>query len=130
MLAAISEDWAAVILVPIIAILGIWFLVRREKRKTKMLNRWAAEQGVRLIDRDERGMVRGPYFWGTAGGQVVYRVAAEFPGGEIRHGWVRLGTWPVGLLSNEVDVKWDVPKKEPPGFPVILRERTGDDAGN
>jgi hypothetical protein len=32
----------------------------------------------------------------------------------------KLGTWVFGLLSDEVNVRWDEPKLEPPGFPVIL----------
>ena len=109
--------FAVVALIGGAAIAYIWW---GSKRKIEIIKRWEAANGCRVIDREERSLMRGPYFLRAGKGQAVFRVTVEFPDGQIAKGWIRCGSWALGLLSNEVEVKWDEEMPQPPGFPVVL----------
>src|SRR5262249_35973173 len=53
-----------------------------------------------------RNFFRGPFFWTSSKGQTVYRVTVEVKGA-VRTGWVRCGSWWLGLRSEQVEVRWD-----------------------
>jgi hypothetical protein len=98
---------SAQLLVPavmlILAAAGIAWHFRRSR---SLLDRWAERNGYRVIEADYRKFFRGPFFWTSAKGQTVYRVTVEVKGG-VRTGWVRCGSWWLGLLSEQVEVRWD-----------------------
>ena len=81
-------------------------LIWHSWRSRRVLERWAERNGYRIIDADYRNFFRGPYFWTTAKGQTVYRVNVEVKGG-VRRGWVRCGSWGLGLFSDRTEVRWD-----------------------
>src|SRR5262249_4474744 len=72
----------------------------------RVLDGWAERDGYRILDADYRNCCRGPYFWTTAKGQDDYRVAVEVEG-SVRRGWVRCGSWGLGLFSGRAEVRWD-----------------------
>jgi hypothetical protein len=76
-------------------------------RSRRLLEKWAAENGFRIIESSYRNLVRGPFFWTTSKGQSVYRVTVEDATGQRRSGWVRCGSWLLGLWSDSVQVRWD-----------------------
>jgi hypothetical protein len=76
-------------------------------RSDSLLRQWAERNGYGLVSQDHRYLVRGPFFWTTSRGQTVYRVTVEDEGGNRRSGWVRCGSWLLGLLSDQVEVRWD-----------------------
>ncbi len=39
--------------------------------------------------------------------QRVFYVRIRNPGGQERSGWVRLGNWWLGLLSDQVEERWE-----------------------
>ena len=51
--------------------------------------------------------LRPVLFWTSSRGQTVYCVTVEDEQGNQRHGWVRCGSWLFGLLSDNVDVRWE-----------------------
>lgn len=75
-------------------------------RSRSVLERWAERNGYRIIDADYRNFFRGPFFWTSSKGQTVYRVTVQAKG-VVRNGWVRCGSWWLGLLSDQVEVRWD-----------------------
>src|SRR5437762_2925342 len=76
-------------------------------RSRTLLERWAAENGYRILASEQRFLSGGPFFWTTSKGQTVYRVKVEDPAGRVRQGWVRCGSWMFGLLSNKAEARWD-----------------------
>jgi hypothetical protein len=76
-------------------------------RGRTILERWAANNGYRLIDSERRLLRKGPYFWCSSKGQDVFYVTVEDEQGRVRHGYVRCGGWFLGLLSDEATVEWD-----------------------
>ncbi|HET6248242.1 MAG TPA: hypothetical protein VFE47_11135 [Tepidisphaeraceae bacterium] len=92
----------------------------RSKRKKTLRDRWAARQGVLLLEFEERSLMRGPFWWRTGRGQVVYRILAQSPDGQTASGWLKLGGWPFGLFIDAAEVRWDDQKPQAPGFPVIF----------
>jgi hypothetical protein len=97
--------WAALIIVGFFAVvlLGMWHY----SRGRQLLEGWAGRQGLDLVDVEVRFLRRGPFFWTTSNGQLVYYVSLRDGSGEIRRAWVRCGGWFFGMLSDNVDVRWD-----------------------
>ncbi|MBF6613754.1 MAG: hypothetical protein IVW55_11565 [Chloroflexi bacterium] len=93
-----------VILVIVIAALS---LVWRSRRSLAMLQEWASRNGYSLLRYNNAYFFRGPFFWTSSKGQVVYRVVVADGAGNTRSGWVRLGSWWLGLLSDEAEARWD-----------------------
>jgi hypothetical protein len=76
-------------------------------RSNSILQRWADQNGYRIVQRERRAFFRGPFFWTTGHNRVVFYVTVEDAHGQQRNAWVRCGGWFLGLLSNNVDVRWD-----------------------
>ena len=91
-----------VVLVLLVAMSLVW----HSRRSRTLLERWAERNGYRIIDADYRNFFRGPFFWTTAKGQTVHRVTVEVKG-VVQTGWVRCGTWRLGLFSDRAEVRWD-----------------------
>ena len=88
----------------IVALLVMWW---HFSRSSDMLEQWARDNGMELIEAERRFLRRGTYWWRTARGQEVFRVTVRDNSGQVRRGYVRVGGWFMGLLSNQVDVEWD-----------------------
>ena len=91
-----------------------------------LLDRWAAENGYRILHRELRRLRRGPFFFTTSTGQEVYRVTVEDLQGGVRSGYVRCGSWVLGMLSSNMEVRWDEPPIHRPGFPVVFPPDRGE----
>lgn len=76
-------------------------------RSRAMLERWATEQGLALVEARFCAFRRGPFFWTTSKGQTVYRVTIRTAAGAERSGWARCGSFWRGLWSEAVEVRWD-----------------------
>ena len=87
--------------------LGLLIWLWRFGRAGSMVDRWAERNGYRLIASEYRTLWQGPFFWPHSKGQMVYHVTVETPDGQQRHGFVRVGGWLTGLLSDRVDVRWE-----------------------
>lgn len=94
----------ALILVAVVVILT---LVWHFGRSNSLLQQWATQNGYRIIRQEYRNFFKGPFFWTSAEGQTVYYVVLEDTAGNKRRGWVRCGSWWFGLLSDNVEVRWD-----------------------
>jgi hypothetical protein len=99
-------------LLPILLIAGVaafggLMLWWHFSRSASLLDRWAERNGYRVLDREYRSFFKGPFFWTTSEGQTVYHVTVEDKEGRRRTGWVRCGGWFLGLLSDNVEVRWD-----------------------
>lgn len=99
---------------PIIATLFIVaiILIATENTGRSMLQRWAANNDLRLIKFSPRYWRRGPFFWTTSKNQLVYRITAQTRDGQTYEGWARCGSWMWGIWVNQVEARWD--GEEPP----------------
>src|SRR6266513_2674398 len=76
-------------------------------RATFLLRRWAAQNGYRIVHRERRDFLRGPFTWTSGRGQTVYSVVVEDGTGSTHQGWVRCGSYWRGLWSDKVEVRWE-----------------------
>lgn len=102
-----SGDAGNVLIIAGVVIVAIISIVWHFSRSRSLLEQWAAENNYRILSSEYRNLVRGPFFWTTSKGQTVYRVRVQDSTGRVRDGWVRCGGWFIGLLSDQVQVRWD-----------------------
>jgi hypothetical protein len=97
-----------VLLVVVIAAAAIGFNYYYQcSRSRSILEEWAAQNGYEMIKSELRYLRKGPFFWTSSRGQVVYYVGVRDGQGRDRYGWVRCGGWWLGLASNKAVVRWD-----------------------
>jgi hypothetical protein len=98
--------------------LTVWLIVMgnyvnfRWNTGPSALERWAKENGFRIVRRERRTYFRGPFFWGSSNCQIVYRVEVHGPDAVAKAGWVRIGGywWP---SADRIEVRWDEPRPAP-----------------
>ncbi len=91
----------------LIVSLGIGANFWHFNRARNILEQWATRNGHHLIEAKYAFFFRGPFSWTTSQYQAVYRVLTQDATGHQRSGWVRCGSWWVGMLSDEAQVRWD-----------------------
>lgn len=77
------------------------------RRSRTMVEKWAIEHDLELLDAQWRWFRKGPYFWKSSKNQHVYHFTVTDEDGVQRTGWIRCGGYWLGLLTSEVDVIWD-----------------------
>jgi hypothetical protein len=90
------------ILVPA-GLVQVWYF----RRAASLLSEWAERECLHLVSREQRWLRQGPFFWTSSNWQAIYRVTARDRAGNLRQGWVRCGSWLFGVLSQDVEVRWD-----------------------
>jgi hypothetical protein len=101
------KDLPAVILPVSFVALAIFGVVWHYRRAASILENWAYNHRFRILSREYRYFFRGPFTWFSSKNQVVYYVTVENKNGEVRTGWVRCGSYFLGLWSDDVDVQWE-----------------------
>jgi hypothetical protein len=97
----------AVFMLGLLAVVVILVFVWHFGRSNSLLQKWAAQNGYKIVGQEYRTFFRGPFFWTTTKGQTVYYVTVEDAAGNRRAGWVRCGGWWFGMMSDAVEVRWD-----------------------
>lgn len=95
------------ILIPLILVglmCGLSWTLRRSR---EMLDEWLSTSNLELVSAEFCWFWRGPFFWSSSNGQVVYRITAVDQRGEMFTGWARCGGYWRGLLVSKVEVRWD-----------------------
>lgn len=88
----------------LIILTTLWFY----KRSEIVLKDWAAQNGYELLEAKINWFNLGPFFWTSAKGQVVYYIQVlNKRTGQTRRGWVRCGSFWLGLMSDKAEVRWD-----------------------
>lgn len=96
--------WLMVPLVIALIVVSIWWNASRSR---EILDRWATENGMRILEVERRYFWRGPFWFRTGEGHEVFRVTVATPSGATRSGYVRVGGWFTGLFSSKAVVEWD-----------------------
>jgi hypothetical protein len=94
-------------LVVAIILLIIIMVVWQKTASSDRLGQWAQTQGYELLSVERRSMFRGGFSWTTSKGQEVFRITIRDQDGHVRKGYVRVGGYVLGQLSDNIDVKWD-----------------------
>ena len=100
-----TDATTALAVIMLLTIMGL-YLYFHFTRARLLLERWAADNRYRLVRAEHRIFRKGPFFW-SGRGQAVYRVEICDEHGNDRQGWVRCGTWFVGVFADKVEVSWD-----------------------
>ena len=77
------------------------------QRATAMIDTWAQQNGLRIVQREQRWFRKGPYFWRSSKYQQVWYVTVIDPHGMQHRVWVRCGGHFLGVWSDKIDVRWE-----------------------
>jgi hypothetical protein len=91
----------------LIALFAVGSMIWHSTRSQDILQHWADQNGYRIIEKKYVQFFRGPFFWTSSKGQSVYRVVVEDRTGRRRSGWVRCGSWWLGVWIDQAQVHWD-----------------------
>lgn len=89
------------------AVFAVVLFVWHFARSNSLLHEWAKRHHYGILRQEYRWFFKGPFFWTSSRGQTVYYVVVEDRHGNQGQGWVRCGGWFLGLLSDEVEVRWE-----------------------
>ena len=87
--------------------LAVLLLFWQFSRADEILQRWATANGFKVISAEKRFLRTGPFFLRSTRGQFVFRIVVEDQSGTKRTGWLRVGGWMAGVLSDKAKVIWD-----------------------
>ena len=104
---AVSSRSLGIVVILVLVCAAFLALAAHYSKARTMLERWAARNGFRILRMERRDFRRGPFFWSTARGQVVYHIVVVDRHGRRRSGYVRCGGWFWGVWSEHVDVRWE-----------------------
>ena len=76
-------------------------------RGKQILEQWAQTKGYRIVSSEHRWLRRGPFFWTTSKGQMVYYVVVEMPDGRTQRGYVRCGSFFWGVMKDQAEERWE-----------------------
>ena len=90
----------------VILVVGATLWWSRSQSMT-IIRKWAQENGYEVVSAEPRNILRGPFWFRSAKNQTVYYITVRDRAGAMRRGWVRCGSWLLGLLNDAVTVKWE-----------------------
>lgn len=76
-------------------------------RPRQIIEHWAEQNGFKVIRARQAFFYKGPFTFSYSKGQPVYRVTIEDQNGLPRSGWLRCGSWMMGVFSDVADMRWD-----------------------
>src|SRR4051812_23582631 len=96
----------------LVPFLTVWLLIMASFLKfywldlPQALERWAQEEGHRIIRKELRTWFRGPFSRNTRNTQLVYRLELHDRDGLARTAWIRIGNqwW---YSTDHIEVRWD-----------------------
>ena len=90
----------------VLASFSMLFLIARLSKSRMMVEEWAEHEGYHLLNAERRWLLRGPFFFLSDKEQDVYYVTVADAAGQIRHAYIRCGGWFLGMLSDQISVRW------------------------
>jgi hypothetical protein len=100
------EQIVGVLFFVVMAAFAVASIVWHFGRSRDVLQKWADDNGFQIIE-SRYAHWKGPFMWTSSKGQSVYRVTVRDRNGYTRSGWVRCGSWWLGLWSDSAQVRWD-----------------------
>ncbi len=84
----------------------ILLLLWQSRRSRDILKRWASENGYTVVSSQMRVLFRGPFWWRTSSSQSVFKVMVRDVEGRVRTGFIRVGGFFLGMMSDQANVEW------------------------
>ena len=100
------EGYLLIIIVLAVPI-NIAFTVWHYRRANNLLEDWAARNDYCIIHKEYRWFCRGPFFWFTSNGQIVFRIEVVDSDDQRQDAFVRVGSYWLGMWSKNMEVSWD-----------------------
>lgn len=85
----------------------IAYYVWELRRSRTLLGRWAENKDLEIISSRRRWVFKGPFFWKSTSGQVVFRVRVRDLHGHEQTGWVLCGNYVTGMVTAQTSGIWD-----------------------
>jgi len=85
----------------------IWYPIFRTRRVHTLLSGWSAECGFEIIRSRWAGYRLRPFPLAWFGNQTVYWLLVRDRDGQEHTCWLKLGAFFTGLLSDNVEVRWE-----------------------
>ena len=101
------DNTTGVIIVMAAIGIGLGVTLWHVSRGREILNLWAQTNGYRIISSEIRWFNRGPFFWTTSKGQMVYYLVIQTPDGQTKRGYVRCGSFFWGIMKEQVEERWE-----------------------
>ena len=101
------EDLFPLLLIVVLLAFGVVMTIWTFSRARQILEGWAADNGYQLVSSQFRWLRRGPFFWTSSKGQMIYYVVVRTPNGRTRRGWVRCGSFFWGVMRDKAEAKWE-----------------------
>jgi len=98
------SDSAAVVLIACLGGFCVFVAFWAPRRANAMLDAWAVNEGLRIVERRWCRLFTGPFAWR---GYMVFRITALWPDGLRKTGWVQCGHDLWGIFKSDVKVRWD-----------------------
>jgi hypothetical protein len=74
-----------------------------------LLHHWASTNELHILN---SGLTSsGPLSWTSSRSQIIYYVKVRDKEGQERRGWVRCGSFWMGVFSSKTEVRWDCEEK-------------------
>jgi len=97
-----------IITIFVVSLIAIFILVLTLWRARRILESWAEDNNYRLLSSEIRWLRKGPFLsWSTSKNQVVYHVTVQTLDSQIKRGWVKCGSFWLGIFKNKVEVRWE-----------------------
>lgn len=111
--------WFVAVGLPLFSLI-ILLLFWSDRRARRILRDWAGSHGWKLISEEHCWFMFTPFWWRTSKAQIVFRIKVEDFDRNVLTGYARIGGWFLGVLTDDVLVKWDQPYalSGPKGFPI------------
>ncbi len=97
------ENGIIIFVIALVIVSLVWTFTKARK----ILELWAKENNYHILSSQIRWFNRGPFFWTTSRNQIVYYVTVRTLEGIIKKGWVRCGSWWLGIFADKAEVRWD-----------------------
>jgi hypothetical protein len=93
------------LLVLSVLLLALFSAYWADRKARAMITVWAGESGMRVLQLEQRWFRRGPFTWNSGKSQLVFHVTVLHEGAR-RSAFIRCGGWFLGMLSEQMDVRW------------------------
>jgi hypothetical protein len=82
---------------------GVFFVVHYLRGRSA-LKRWAHQNGLQILKSKLTSSFAGSFTWNH--NQTIYFIQVRDREGNVRDGWVRCGSFWLGVLSSKTEVRW------------------------
>ena len=86
--------------------IGFWIFGRMSKMTSGLVDRWASENGLELLNIESRWFRQGPFFRSHAKTHRVYYPTLQEQG-QTRTAYIRCRSFSLGSRSVPIDVRWE-----------------------